>query len=105
MVPSAIPRNRRSARSPGLLSAGDTIIDGGNIQLPRRCAARARLAAKRLDYVDAGTSGGIWGLQEGYCLMVGGKPEVCTRLEADLSDAGADRRISARQAITAPATT
>ncbi len=39
------------------------------------------LAARQIDYVDAGTSGGIWGLQEGYCLMVGGEADVCTRLE------------------------
>ena len=39
------------------------------------------LGARRLEYVDAGTSGGIWGLQEGYCLMVGGKADVCKRLE------------------------
>src|SRR3954452_630817 len=38
------------------------------------------LAARRVEYVDAGTSGGIWGLQEGYCLMVGGKADVCQRL-------------------------
>jgi len=45
------------------------------------CGGAQALGAKRVDYVDAGTSGGIWGLQEGYCLMVGGPPEVCARLE------------------------
>ena len=45
------------------------------------CGARRRSRPSGIDYVDAGTSGGIWGLQEGYCLMVGGKADVCTRLE------------------------
>jgi 6-phosphogluconate dehydrogenase len=64
-----------------LLSAGDTIIDGGNTNFHDDVRRAQSLECKRLEYVDAGTSGGIWGLQEGYCLMVGGKEEVCRRLE------------------------
>ncbi len=45
------------------------------------CAARETLAGKGIEYLDAGTSGGIWGLQEGYCLMVGGDSATCSRLE------------------------
>ena len=65
---------------PHCLSAGDAIIDGGNTQLSRRRppGGGARGAAGS-HYVDAGTSGGIWGLEEGYCLMVGGDAEVCAR--------------------------
>ena len=54
------------------LSPGDVIVDGGNSNYKGFMADAERLAAKGLAYVDAGTSGGIWGLTEGYCLMVGG---------------------------------
>jgi len=81
MVPSGDPTESTVSALARLLSAGDTIIDGGNTNFHDDVRRAQTLAAKRLDYVDAGTSGGIWGLQEGYCLMVGGKPEVCQRLE------------------------
>jgi 6-phosphogluconate dehydrogenase len=64
-----------------LLSAGDTIVDGGNTNYHDDVRRAAVLSARRVQYVDAGTSGGIWGLQEGYCLMVGGDADVCRRLE------------------------
>jgi 6-phosphogluconate dehydrogenase len=81
MVPSGDPTETTVSALGRLLSAGDTIIDGGNTNFRDDVRRAQTLAAKRVDYVDAGTSGGIWGLQEGYCLMVGGKPDVCTRLE------------------------
>jgi 6-phosphogluconate dehydrogenase len=61
------------------LSAGDTIIDGGNANYHDTVARAERATAKSVAYVDAGTSGGIWGLQIGYCLMVGGDTEVVER--------------------------
>src|SRR3989442_2874363 len=63
------------------LEAGDTIIDGGNTNFHDDQRRQRDLAAKGINYVDAGTSGGIWGLQVGYCLMVGGEKEVFTRVE------------------------
>jgi 6-phosphogluconate dehydrogenase len=81
MVPSGDPTESTVNALARLLSAGDTIVDGGNTNFHDDVRRAQVLAAKQLDYVDAGTSGGIWGLQEGYCLMVGGKPEVCQRLE------------------------
>jgi 6-phosphogluconate dehydrogenase len=81
MVPSGDPTESTVSALARLLSAGDTIIDGGNTNFHDDVRRAQALAARRLDYVDAGTSGGIWGLQEGYCLMVGGKLEVCRRLE------------------------
>src|SRR4030081_997430 len=81
MVPSGDPTESTVSSLGRLLAAGDTIIDGGNTNFHDDVRRAQSLAAKRLDYVDAGTSGGIWGLQEGYCLMVGGKPEVCARLQ------------------------
>jgi 6-phosphogluconate dehydrogenase len=81
MVPSGNPTETTVSALGRLLSAGDTIIDGGNTNFHDDVRQAQCLATKRVDYVDAGTSGGIWGLQEGYCLMVGGKAEACRRLE------------------------
>ena len=81
MVPSGEPTESTVSALARLLSAGDAVIDGGNTNFHDDVRRAQTLEAKRLDYVDAGTSGGIWGLQEGYCLMVGGKAEVCARLE------------------------
>ncbi len=81
MVPSGEPTESTVSALGRLLSAGDTIVDGGNTNFHDDVRRAQTLAARRIDYIDAGTSGGIWGLQEGYCLMVGGKPDVCTRLE------------------------
>jgi 6-phosphogluconate dehydrogenase len=63
------------------LEAGDTIIDGGNTNFHDDQRRQGDLAAKGINYVDAGTSGGIWGLQVGYCLMVGGEKEAVEPLE------------------------
>jgi 6-phosphogluconate dehydrogenase len=63
------------------LETGDTIIDGGNTNFHDDTRRHAALQAKGIHYVDAGTSGGIWGLQVGYCLMVGGDAEAVTPLE------------------------
>jgi len=81
MVPSGDPTESTVTALGRLLSAGDAIVDGGNTNFHDDVRRAQALAAKRIDYVDAGTSGGVWGLQEGYCLMVGGKAAVCTRLE------------------------
>jgi 6-phosphogluconate dehydrogenase len=64
-----------------LMSAGDAIIDGGNTNYRDDVRRAGELKEKGISYIDAGTSGGIWGLQEGYCLMVGGDADVCKRLE------------------------
>jgi 6-phosphogluconate dehydrogenase len=63
------------------LEPGDTIIDGGNTNFHDDVRRHAALAAKGIRYVDAGTSGGVWGLQVGYCLMVGGDADAVTPLE------------------------
>jgi 6-phosphogluconate dehydrogenase len=81
MVPAGDPTESTVTALGRLLSAGDTIIDGGNTNFHDDVRRAQALSAKPVDYVDAGTSGGIWGLQEGYCLMVGGKADVCQRLE------------------------
>jgi 6-phosphogluconate dehydrogenase len=81
MVPSGDPTESTVAALGRILTAGDAIIDGGNTNFHDDVRRAQALGAKRVDYLDAGTSGGIWGLEEGYCLMVGGPPEVCARLE------------------------
>ena len=81
MVPAGDPTESIVAALGDRLSGGDTIVDGGNTHFRDDKRRAETLARKRLHYVDAGTSGGIWGLDEGYCLMVGGDAEVCRRLE------------------------
>jgi 6-phosphogluconate dehydrogenase len=63
------------------LQAGDTVIDGGNSYYHDDIARAKRLAVKKLHYVDMGTSGGVWGLERGYCLMIGGEADVVKRLD------------------------
>jgi 6-phosphogluconate dehydrogenase len=65
----------------GLLSAGDIVVDGGNSRFTDSKERAAALAEKDISFIDAGTSGGIWGLQEGYCLMIGAEEEPFGRLE------------------------
>ena len=81
MVPAGDPTESTVEALAGLLSTGDVVIDGGNSNFHDDVRRAQSLAEKGVHYVDAGTSGGIWGLEEGYCLMVGGEVEVCKRLE------------------------
>ena len=64
-----------------LLEAGDTIVDGGNTHYPDDIRRANELAARGIDYLDCGTSGGVFGLERGYCLMVGGDEAAFRRLE------------------------
>jgi 6-phosphogluconate dehydrogenase len=64
-----------------LLEPGDAVIDGGNSYYRDDITRAKQLAAKDIHYVDCGTSGGVWGLERGYCLMIGGETEVVTRLD------------------------
>jgi len=81
MVPAGDPTESTITSLGGLLSPGDVVIDGGNTNFHDDIRRAKTLATKGIHYIDAGTSGGIWGLQEGYCLMVGGNAEACRRLE------------------------
>ena len=81
MVPSGVPTESTVEALGRQLSAGDTIIDGGNTNFHDDVRRAETLAKNNILYIDAGTSGGIWGLQEGYCLMVGGDASACQRLE------------------------
>jgi 6-phosphogluconate dehydrogenase len=81
MVPAGAPTESTVAALAELLASGDTIVDGGNTNFHDDVRRAASLAARGISYIDAGTSGGIWGLREGYCLMVGGDEAACSRLE------------------------
>lgn len=64
-----------------LLDAGDTVIDGGNSYYRDDITRAKMLQERNIHYVDCGTSGGVWGLERGYCLMIGGETEVVQRLD------------------------
>src|SRR4029079_14532043 len=64
-----------------LLEAGDILIDGGNSYYVDDIRRAKELAAKRIHYVDVGTSGGVWGLERGYCMMIGGEQDVVQYLD------------------------
>ncbi len=73
MVPSGKPTDETIDQLAGLLGNGDVIVDGGNTNWKDGLAAYERCKSRGVSLVDAGTSGGVWGLKEGYCLMVGGE--------------------------------
>jgi 6-phosphogluconate dehydrogenase len=80
MVPSGEVTERTIESLAALLEAGDTVIDGGNSNYRDSMRHAAMLKERGLNFVDSGTSGGIWGLSEGYCLMAGGENETVERL-------------------------
>ena len=80
MVPAAVVDNALADLEP-LLDRGDIIIDGGNTHYRDDVDRAARLAPKGIHHVDCGTSGGVWGLERGYCLMIGGEPEIVRHLD------------------------
>lgn len=80
MVPAGAVTTETIEKTAELLRQGDIIIDGGNSNYKDTIKHAEMLAAKGIEFVDCGTSGGIWGLTEGYSLMIGGKPEVTEKL-------------------------
>lgn len=80
MVPAGAITDDTVQSLAALLSAGDVLIDGGNSNYKDTLRRAAQLAPRNIGYVDAGTSGGVWGLEEGYSLMIGGDEAVVARL-------------------------
>jgi 6-phosphogluconate dehydrogenase len=80
MVPAAVVDKTIAGLVPHL-EAGDTIIDGGNSYYIDDIRRAQELASKGIHYVDVGTSGGVWGLDRGYCMMIGGEPQIVGRLD------------------------
>jgi 6-phosphogluconate dehydrogenase len=76
MVPAGKTTDDTIRKLADLLSKGDIVIDGGNSNYKDSAVHAAMLEPKGVEFLDCGTSGGIWGLSEGYSLMIGGKPEV-----------------------------
>lgn len=81
MLPAGEPTEQTIAELADRLAPGDVIIDGGNSYYKDDIRRAKTLAEKGIDYVDVGTSGGVWGLERGYCMMIGGKSEAVERLE------------------------
>jgi 6-phosphogluconate dehydrogenase len=81
MVPAGAPTQSVVDELGGLLSPGDTVVDGGNSRWTDDEKHAAELGAKGIGFVDAGVSGGVWGLKNGYALMVGGDKEHVDRLQ------------------------
>jgi len=80
MVPAAVVDSTLDSLVP-LLDEGDAVIDGGNSYYRDDIRRSARLAEHKIDYVDTGTSGGVWGIDRGYCLMIGGPDHAVDRLD------------------------
>ncbi len=79
MVPAAAVEHTLEALVP-LLERGDVVIDGGNSYYHDDISRAAKLTSRGIQYVDVGTSGGVWGAERGYCLMIGGDAAVVQRL-------------------------
>ena len=80
MLPAAIT-GRTLDHLSSMLDPGDAVIDGGNSYYRDDIARARQLARRKIHYVDCGTSGGVWGLERGYCLMIGGDDEAVRRLD------------------------
>jgi 6-phosphogluconate dehydrogenase len=80
MVPAAVVDKTVAGLAPHL-EAGDIIIDGGNSYYVDDIRRAKELASKRIHYVDVGTSGGVWGLERGYCMMIGGEKDIVQHLD------------------------
>ena len=80
MIPAGDPTEQTVNELAGLLEPGDTVVDGGNTNWHDDVRRASELDAKGIHYIDVGTSGGVWGLEVGYCMMVGGHEESVQRL-------------------------
>jgi 6-phosphogluconate dehydrogenase len=80
MIPSGAPTEEAIAELGDLLDPGDLVVDGGNSNYNDSIRRGAELAARQIRFIDAGVSGGVWGLDNGYCLMVGGSAEAVEHL-------------------------
>ncbi len=81
MVPSGDPVDQTIDQLLPSLAKGDIVIDGGNSYYKDSIRRAEKMKTHGMHFIDAGTSGGIWGLQNGYCMMVGGEKEIVSRLE------------------------
>ncbi len=82
MVPAGDPTETTVQALADRMQSGDTIIDGGNSYFKDDIRRAGQLKAKGINYVDVGTSGGVWGIDRGYCMMIGGPKEAVQRLDS-----------------------
>ncbi|MBA3747069.1 MAG: decarboxylating 6-phosphogluconate dehydrogenase [Solirubrobacterales bacterium] len=99
MVPAGAPTQSTVDELATLLDAGDMIIDGGNSKWTDDKARAELLAEQDIDYLDVGTSGGVWGLEVGYCMMVGGPDDAVGRLAPILDVLAPETNALSREAI------
>jgi len=85
MVPAGQATEATVARLGELCAPGDLVVDGGNTYFKDDVRRAQELARRGIDYMDCGTSGGVWGLERGYCLMAGGSPAAFARLQPALA--------------------
>jgi 6-phosphogluconate dehydrogenase len=102
VVPAAVVDDTIANLAPHL-EAGDILIDGGNSYYVDDLRRAKELSPKKIHYVDVGTSGGVWGLERGYCMMIGGETDVIQRLDSIFSSLapgmGAASRTAGREKI------
>jgi 6-phosphogluconate dehydrogenase len=103
MVPAGDPTERTVSALGDLLERGDVVIDGGNSNYRESMRRAAALHARGIHFIDAGTSGGVWGLKEGYSLMIGGEGEAVARCRPvfETLAPGRDRRAE-KKGLIAP---
>jgi 6-phosphogluconate dehydrogenase len=80
MVPAGEITDATLTQLLGLLASGDTVVDGGNSNYKDTLRHAATFATKKINYIDCGTSGGVWGLEQGYSMMIGGDAAAVERL-------------------------
>ena len=105
MVPAGDATEATMEEFAALLSPGDTIVDGGNSNFKDSKRRHALLKERGINFVDAGISGGIWGLVNGYGTMVGGEPEAVTPLEPIFKALAPPTAATSTAGRPAPATT
>jgi 6-phosphogluconate dehydrogenase len=81
MVPAGAPTEQTVQKLAQHLQAGDAIIDGGNSYFKDDVRRAKEVAPKGIQYIDVGTSGGVWGIDRGYCMMIGGPKEAVQRVD------------------------
>ena len=92
MIPAALVDSTLEELA-SLLTADDIVIDGGNSYYIDDIRRASELKTKGIHYVDVGTSGGVWGLERGYCQMIGGEKEVVSQLDPIFKTSGARTRV------------
>jgi 6-phosphogluconate dehydrogenase len=99
MVPAGEPTQQTVDKLAKLMSPGDTIIDGGNSRWTDDKRRSKALKSRGIDYIDVGVSGGVWGLEVGYCMMVGGPPKAIKSLAPILDVLAPETNEQSRSAI------